>query len=94
MPRGWTILLTLLLMCAFSLGVYSGTQLSSREARRLIATAGGMRLKDEDVHIRRIDLGPGGQTAVVQALVQVAFGFTRKGGDWSVTEVRTGDRTW
>lgn len=94
LPRVWIIPLCLLVIGAFSAGVYSGEQLSSSEARRLIATAGGFRIKDENVHIRNIDMGPGGQTAIVEALVQVAFRFSRKGGSWSVAEIRTGDRRW
>ncbi len=94
LPRSRKILITSFLIGAFTLGVFAGGQLSTGEARKLIARAGGVNLKTEDVHIRRIDISPGGQSAIVEALVQLAFRFTRRDGAWQVSEIRTGDRQW
>lgn len=94
MLRNRRLFAPFLLLCAFALGAFAGGEISSGEARRLIARAGGANLKTQDIHIRRIDEAPGGQTAVVEALVQLAFRLTRKDGAWKVSEIRVGDRQW
>lgn len=81
-------------LVAFGSGVWAGNELSSKQARSLIARLGGMTLAPDQVHIRRIDVGFGGRDAVVEALVQTGFKFTRENNEWSVTHVRTGDRQW
>ncbi len=92
--RSAKLFLPSLIISAFTLGAIASNRLSSGEARKLIATAGGITFNANDVHIRRIDLGPGGGSAVVEALVQVAFRFTQRGGQWQVAEIRLGDRRW
>jgi len=82
----------LALLAAFLCGAMASDGLSPGEARRLIATMGGMNLPKEAVHIRRIDT-LGGQ-ATVEALVQTGFEFTKRDGRWEVTGVRVGDRQW
>jgi hypothetical protein len=81
-------------LVAFGSGVWAGNELSSKQARRLIARLGGMALAPDQVHIRRVDMGFGSRDAVVEALVQTGFKFTRENNEWTVTHVRTGDRQW
>jgi len=83
----------LALVGAFLMGAWARSELSPGDARRLIATVGGIRLPPENVHIRRIDR-LGGRDAVVEAFVLTAFKFTRRDDAWEVTEVRVGDRQW
>ncbi len=85
--------MALALVGAFLMGVWARGELSPGEARRLIATVGGLRLPKENVHIRRID-SLGGRDAVVEAFVLTAFKFTRRDDEWEITEVRVGDRQW
>jgi hypothetical protein len=82
------------ILFAFTGGALAGNELSSKQARHLIARMNGSNLPPENIHIRSIDVGPGGRDAVVEALVQTGFKLTREGGQWSVTHVRTGDRQW
>ena len=68
-------------------------ELGAREARQKIADAVGLD-KPNSVHIKTISTGMGGE-AIVEAQFQAAFRFTQdKQGEWSVVEVRTGDRRW
>ncbi|MCS6816915.1 MAG: type II secretion system protein GspG [Blastocatellia bacterium] len=83
----------LALVGAFLMGAWARGELSPGEARRLIATVGGIQLPKENVHVRRIDR-LGGRDAVVEAFVLTAFKFTRRDNEWEVTEVRVGDRQW
>lgn len=85
--------LALVVIGAFLMGVWARGELSPGEARRLIATVGGIRLPKENVHIRRMDT-LGGRDAVVEAFVLTAFKFTRRDDRWEITEVRVGDREW
>ncbi len=85
--------LVLALVGAFLIGVGAREELPPGEARRLIATVGGIQLPKENVHIRRVDR-LGGRDAVVEAFVLTAFKFTRREDRWEVTEVRVGDRQW
>jgi hypothetical protein len=79
--------LSLLLVVAFA------RQLGAREAREKIAAAVGLD-KPNEVHIKAISNGIGGE-AVVEAQFQAAFRFAQdKQGEWNVVEVRTGDRHW
>ena len=67
--------------------------LGAREARQKIAQAVGLD-KPNDVHIKAISAGVGGE-AVVEAQFDAAFRFTQdKQGNWNPVEVRTGDRRW
>ena len=67
--------------------------LGAREARQKIAQAVGLD-KPDNVHIKAISAGMGGE-AVVEAQFDAAFRFTQdKQGNWNPVEVRTGDRRW
>ena len=68
-------------------------ELGAREARQKIAQAVGIDRVD-DVHIKAISSGIGGE-AVVEAQFDAAFRFTQdKQGAWNPVEIRTGDRRW
>ena len=67
--------------------------LGAREARQKIAEAIGLD-KPNQVHIKKISTGMGGE-AVVEAQFDAAFRFTQdKQGNWNPVEIRAGDRRW
>lgn len=68
-------------------------ELGAREAREKIAQTLGLD-KPDNVHIKNISRGMGGE-AIVVAQFEAAFRFAEdKQGNWQAVEVRTGDRTW
>jgi Type II secretion system (T2SS), protein G len=70
-----------------------GRELGAREARQRIAAALGLD-KADDVRIKNISAGMGGE-AIVEAQFDASFRFTQgKDGNWAAVEVRTGDRKW
>jgi hypothetical protein len=70
-----------------------GRELGAREARQRIAAALGLD-KTDDVRIKNISAGMGGE-AIVEAQFDASFRFTQgKDGNWDAVEVRTGDRKW
>jgi hypothetical protein len=80
------------LLAGFLCGAAARESLTSSEARRLIATVGGINLPKENVHIRELRVSGG--RAIVEALVQNAFEFSNQEGRWEVSKVRVGDREW
>ncbi|HEX8090622.1 MAG TPA: type II secretion system protein GspG [Blastocatellia bacterium] len=81
------IALSLIWVAAFA------RELGSREARERIAATLGFD-KPDDVRIKNISAGMGGE-AIVEAQFNASFRFTQgKDGSWSAVEVRTGDRKW
>jgi hypothetical protein len=85
------ILSAIILLCLFATALAAG--LSAAEARKQIALALGFD-KPDNVHIKNISYGIGGQ-AVVEATVETAFHLQQdKEGRWKASEVRTGDRRW
>ena len=90
MPRALTMIalaLSLVGVAAFA------RELGAREAREKIAQALGLD-KSDNVHIKKISSGMGGE-AIVEAQLDAAFRFaTDKEGKWQAVEVRTGDRRW
>lgn len=70
-----------------------GRQLGAREAREKIAKALGVTDRDM-IHIKSVG-DPVGGDIVVEATFDAAFHFTTdKQGNWTVSEVRLGDRNW
>ena len=68
-------------------------ELGAREARERIAKAVGLENADR-VHIKSIN-GGSGREAIVEATFDGTFRMTSdKSGNWTVAEVRTGDRCW
>ena len=67
--------------------------LSSSEARRVIARMAGIQLPSDAVHVKEVSTT--GDTAVVVAQVETAFRFVKGDNNkWRVAEIRTGDRRW
>jgi hypothetical protein len=67
--------------------------LSTKEARRLIARMAGIQLPSDAVRIK--DVSSLGNSATVTAQVETAFKFEKgSDGKWRVAEIRTGDRRW
>src|SRR5215471_17350907 len=81
--------LVLLLILGFALA----RELGAREARDRIAQALGIGEAGR-IHVKSISLTDN-KDAVVEATFDGAFHLSAdKNGDWTVTEVRTGDRCW
>ena len=68
--------------------------LSLKRIRALLQEVGGANFKPEQVEIKSISPGVGGDNAVVEARVETAFRFSKSSGNWQVAEVRLGDRQW
>ena len=67
--------------------------LTSKEARRLIARMAGIELPSDAVRVKEISTA--GNSAVVVAQVETAFRMVKGDKDkWRITEIRTGDRRW
>lgn len=90
MPRA--LVMTLLALSFIGAGAFA-RELGAREARQKIAEALGLD-KPDNVHIKTISEGMGGE-AIVEAQFEAAFRFAAdKDGKWQAVEVRTGDRKW
>ena len=71
----------------------AASDLSAKEARRLIARVAGIELPSDAVRIKNISAL--GSSAVVEAQVETAFRFVKgDDGRWRVAEIRTGDKKW
>jgi Type II secretion system (T2SS), protein G len=71
----------------------AASDLTPKEARKLIARMAGIELPSDAVRVKEISSL--GSSAVVVAQVETAFRFVK--GDkerWRIAEVRTGDRRW
>jgi hypothetical protein len=90
MPRALVMIslaLSLIGIAAFA------RELGAREAREKIAKTLGFDNAD-NVHIKNISRGPGGES-IVEAQFDAAFRFASdKEGHWQPIEVRAGDRQW
>lgn len=72
------------------------SSLSSLEVgtvRRLLQRLGGADFESNQVEIRKISPGIGGE-AIVEARIETAYRLRKQDGDWEVAEVRLGDRQW
>lgn len=89
-PR--VLILSVIIFLSVFAAVYAAG-LSAGEARKQIATALGFD-KADNIHIKEISSGIGGQ-AVVEATIDTAFRLEQdKQGNWKAVEIRTGDRRW
>ena len=75
------------------------TELTTKRARCLVAALFGVTLPSDDVRIREVSpfgfsFGSADATALVDALVQLDFGFVRNQRGWQVALVKSGDRNW
>jgi len=90
LPRA---LVMIALALSFITVVAFARELGAREAREKIAQTLGFD-KPDNVHIKNISRGMGGD-AIVEAQFEAAFRFTTdKEGKWQAIEVRAGDRRW
>jgi hypothetical protein len=69
--------------------------LGAKQARDLIRNLSGVQTDPDQVRIKNISAGIG-DSAIVEAELETAFRFVRggEGRDWSIAEVRIGDRQW
>jgi hypothetical protein len=96
MSKRNVVIITLAAVFAFSaLATRTGaaSDLTPKEARRLIARLAGIQLPSDAVRVKEISSF--GNSAVVVAQVETAFRLVRGDNDkWRVAEIRTGDRRW
>lgn len=76
----------------------SGSELTVKRARCLVAELLGVTLPSDRVRIKDVsslELPFGSESsALIEALVQIDFRFARDTRGWHVSEVKTGDREW
>ncbi len=71
----------------------AASDLTPKEARRLIARMAGIQLPSDAVRVKEVSAM--GNSATVVAQIETAFRFDKGGdGKWRVAEIRTGDRRW
>lgn len=71
----------------------AASDLTPKEARKLIARMAGVELPSDAVRVKEISSM--GNSAVVIAQVETAFRFVKGDKDkWRIAEIRTGDRRW
>lgn len=93
--RGKARLFVLLFILTATLAVFAGPPLSSKEARKTIASIPGFEFDPKLVRIKSIE--PPGSTGGGGAIVESQFNATfrlEKKGEWRVAEVRLGDGRW
>jgi len=80
-------------LCGFTLRTRAAGELSAGEARKVIARMAGIQLPSDAVRVKEITSL--GNSAVVVAQVETAFRMVKGDqGQWTVAEIRTGDRRW
>lgn len=97
----------LILLLLFAMALACGTRTATRvpagtppagldvaRIRQLLQTVAGANLKKQQVEIKSIANGVGGDNAVVEARLETAFRFARASGAWQVAEIRLGDQQW
>lgn len=71
----------------------AASDLTPKDARKLIANMAGIKLPSNAVRVREVSML--GSSAVVVAQVETSFRFVKgDDGKWSVAEIRTGDNRW
>jgi hypothetical protein len=89
-PAFGLIAVCLLLALAYA---QAASDLSAKDARKLIANMAGIKLPSDAVRVRSVAML--GSSAVVVAQVETAFRFNKgDDGKWRVAEIRTGDNAW
>lgn len=79
----------------FTLGVavWAAGGLTAKHARELLRKLGGAELKPDQVRIKTVSSGLGGN-AVVEAQIETAVRFKQEKGEWKVADIRLGDQHW
>lgn len=67
--------------------------LTAKQARELLRRLGGAAMAPEQVRIKTISSGLGGN-AVVEATIETAVRFKQEKGEWQVADIRLGDQHW
>ncbi|MFN7930958.1 MAG: hypothetical protein U0Y68_24135 [Blastocatellia bacterium] len=67
--------------------------LSPKQARDLLRHLGGAELPPEQVRIKTISNGVGGN-AIAEATIETAVRFKQEKGEWQVADIRLGDQHW
>lgn len=67
--------------------------LSVRQARDLLRHLAGANLGKDQIQIKKIEAGFGGNT-IVEAQIETSFRVKKEKSGWQVAEVRFGDRQW
>ena len=67
--------------------------LSVKQARELLQHLGGANLGKDQVQIKKIESGFGGNV-VVEAQIETSFRVKKEKSGWQIAEVRLGDRQW
>jgi hypothetical protein len=87
-----SLLFIIFVLCAVFVA-QADSNLSAKEARKLIAHMVGIELPSDAVRVKEVSSL--GSSAVVVAQVETAFRFVKGDDDkWRVAEVRTGDNRW
>jgi len=73
--------------------VWAAGGLTAKHARELIRKLGGADLKPNQVRIKTISNGFGGN-AIAEAQVETAVRFKQEKGEWKVVDIRLGDQHW
>lgn len=76
-----------------SIAVWAAGGLTAKRARELLRKLGGAELKSDQVRIKTISSGLGGN-AVVEAQIETAVRFAQEKGEWRVADIRLGDQHW
>ncbi len=67
--------------------------LTAKQAREMLRKLGGAELKSEQVRIKTVSNGVGGN-AIVEATIDTAVRFKQEKGEWRVADIRLGDQHW
>ena len=67
--------------------------LSVRQARELLQHLAGANLNKDQVQIKKIESGFGGNT-IIEAQIETSFRVKKEKSGWQIAEVRLGDRQW
>lgn len=73
--------------------VWAAADLTAKQARELLRKLGGAELKSNQVRIKTVSNGFGGN-AVVEAQIETAVRFKQEKGEWKVADIRLGDQHW
>lgn len=87
------VLILGILVCGSLLVWGAKGDLTAKHARELLRKLGGAQLKPEQVRIKTVSGGVGGN-AVVEATIETAVRFKQEKGEWQVADIRLGDQHW
>ncbi len=82
-----------LTILAFGAVVWAAGGLTAKHARELLRKLGGAELKSDQVRIKTVSNGFGGN-AIVEANIETAVRFAQEKGEWKVADIRLGDQHW